>query len=251
MLLVARATRRGEKIEALLGQMGQTGPWLARRLSAALGREITKQSVYQWINGGTPREDDVVPAMAKIFGVHPSLLEDDRLEIPREEPILAKRSELLTVRETRMLMGNVAIPVWSGVMCGTDEDEGFSDDEVRTERVNAYYVDGHPENHVMCIPKGPSMAPRIQRADKVIVRLDPDVPPGHLVVARSPVNVNFIKKLVRLGPGREELQSLNPDFPPITMVEDWTIRGGVVTIIHPYEPGASNIEHNDGLYLRA
>lgn len=244
-------SRRGEKIEKLLTRMGQTAPWLARKLSEELGRNVPKQSVYQYIEGASPRDGSILPAIAKILGVRVELLEDDRLDLPEEEPLLAKKREAMTRDEELALWGDVAIPVWAGVSCGTEDDECFQEEEVRFEQVQAFYVAGKPENHVMCIPRGYSMAPRILRADRVVVRLDPDVPVGRLVVARSPNNQNFIKKLVKQNGFREELHSLNAEFPPITDLDGWSIKGGVVAIMHPYEGTGSNIEYDGGAYLRA
>jgi SOS-response transcriptional repressor LexA len=83
------------------------------------------------------------------------------------------------------------------------------------------------------------------------VRLDPDVPPGHIVIARSADNRNYVKKLIRSPSRTLELHSLNEQFKPITDLDGWTLKGGVTAILHTYEGGRPNIEWDEGRYLKA
>jgi SOS-response transcriptional repressor LexA len=95
-----------------------------------------------------------------------------------------------------------------------------------------------------------SMAPRIEHTEKALVRLDPDVPPGHIVIAKSPQGKRFLKKLARNN-GQLELQSLNKSFGPIRDLAGWELEGGVTAILHTYETGKPNYEWDDGRFLKA
>lgn len=146
----------------------------------------------------------------------------------------------------------VAIPVWRGVAAGVDGECGFLEaDRPEFREIPMFLTMGQPHRHVLCIASGMSMAPRIEHAERAVVKLDSDVPPNHIVVVRSDDNRNFIKKLCRGEHRRLELHSLNEHYPPITNLSGWTIKGGVVAILHAYEGGRPNIEWDEGRFLRA
>jgi len=146
----------------------------------------------------------------------------------------------------------VALPVWRGVVAGIEDECAFvASDEPEFREVPVFLTMGQPERHVLCIASGMSMAPRIEHTERAIVKLDPDVPPNHIVVARTDDNRNFIKKLTRAASHRLELHSLNEQFRPITNLTGWAIKGGVVAILHAYEGGKPNIEWDEGRFLRA
>jgi transcriptional regulator with XRE-family HTH domain len=145
----------------------------------------------------------------------------------------------------------VSLPVWRGVLAGADDEVTFEESEwPETRAIPAYITGGDYEQHVLCIASGQSMADRINHADRVVVRLDPDVPAGCMVVARSPEDKNYVKVL-RKNPqnGRLELHSVNGAYKVITELAQWRLKGGVIAILGPYE-GGRNIEFDDGRYLR-
>jgi phage repressor protein C with HTH and peptisase S24 domain len=146
----------------------------------------------------------------------------------------------------------VALPVWRGVVAGVEDECAFVEaDEPEFREIPVFLTMGQPDRHVLCIASGMSMAPRIEHTERAVVKLDPDVPPNHIVVARTDDNRNFIKKLSRSGTHRLELHSLNEQFRPIIDLKGWTIKGGVVAILHAYEGGKPNIEWDEGRFLRA
>jgi phage repressor protein C with HTH and peptisase S24 domain len=177
-----------------------------------------------------------------------------RREVPPEPPnIYPVRTDALPRGQQLIVEGLwVALPVWRGVTAGDEDECAFVQaDEPEFREVPAFLTMGQPHKHVLCIASGMSMAPRIEHTERAIVKLDPDVPPGHIVVARTEDNRNFIKKLARGHTHRLELHSLNEQFRPITHLSGWTIKGGVVAILHAYEGGRPNIEWDEGRFLRA
>ena len=146
---------------------------------------------------------------------------------------------------------NVALPLWRGVAASSGEECWYMEAETPEFGEVPYFLTlGHPERHILAVAKGMSMAPRVGHADKAIVRLDPDVPPGHIVVAENTEAKRYIKKLLRAD-GHLELHSLGDGFSPIVELDGWTLLGGVTAILHPYEAGRPNLEWDDGRYLRA
>lgn len=173
----------------------------------------------------------------------------EAIEPPNIQPI-APQNQTRSQRLITEAMW-VAIPVWRGVVAGDDGECAFVEsDQTEFREIPVFLTMGQPERHVLCIASGMSMSPRIDHAERAVVKLDPDVPPGHIVVARSDDNRNFIKKLSRKE-RQLELLSLNEQFQPITQLKGWTIKGGVVAILHSYEGGKPNIEWDEGRFLRA
>lgn len=170
---------------------------------------------------------------------------------PEQGNIRSKAREDLTPNERRIVEGlDVALPLWRGVVAGdTGECVFVEPDSPETREIPAFYTRGEPDRHVLVIASGMSMHPRIDHAERALIRLDPDVPAGHLVVARNPDGQNFIKRLVK-DSGALRLESLNAEFQPITDLKGWIMKGGVTAIFHAYEPGRANIEWDDGRYLR-
>jgi SOS-response transcriptional repressor LexA len=203
-------------------------------------------------------------SMNQLWGIPPEFWEDDdmtksevirylqNLSLKDEGPnVKAKHPDNLNRTEEAWREGNrYAVPVWRGVAAGDpDLDECYFDDDATERReVPAAFIVGDPEKHVMGIASGMSMSPRISHAERILLRLDPDVPPGHLVIARSPESRNYIKRLVK-NDQTLELHSINPDYKPITRREGWHILGGVVVIWHTYEKGVPNIEFDEGRWL--
>jgi len=203
--------------------------------------------------------EDMLDRVAGVFSVPGEWFFDGGDEPPpatqlkEEEPNIRpkaqgdlSRSEL-SLRDYLM----VAIPVWRGVMAGSDDECVFVEpSELEFREVPLYLTLGQPEKHVLCIASGVSMSPRIEHSERMLIRLDPDVPVGCLVVAkRADDGANFIKRLTR-GQRNLELTSLNGAYAPITELNGWEIRGGVTVIWKRYEPGTPNLEWDDGRFLR-
>ena len=203
-----------------------------------------------------------VPRIAELLDIREEWLFDGSDTPPtaarRSGP--AEPSNIRPVRTEELSRGQqfvaeglwVALPVWRGVAAGDEGECAFVEAETPEFReIPAFLTMGQPERHVICIATGMSMAPRIEHTERAVVKLDPDVPPGHIVVARTDDNRNFLKRLSRGGNHRLELHSLNEQFRPITNLRGWVIKGGVVAILHAYEGGKPNIEWDEGRFLRA
>ena len=199
---------------------------------------------------------DVVQSLARAWKIPAEWFWDGKNDRPpsvvREHPDRVYEVEPRNKVERLMTIGDrVAIPVWRGALLGSDEEDHFDEDDGQPMEFAAFYTLGDPDRHVVCIPKGNSMQPRILSYARVLVRLDPDVPPGHLVAAQKPTGAIYIKRFIRGSDGRVELHSVNTEYPPIDELDDWIIRGGVVLIQHDPAPGTANIEWAEGRYLRA
>ncbi|MHB8637493.1 MAG: XRE family transcriptional regulator [Fimbriimonadaceae bacterium] len=144
----------------------------------------------------------------------------------------------------------VMLAVWRGVMAGDGDCEFWLSDTPEFRAIPSFLASSDPDGHVLCIASGLSMTPRIDHAERAVVRLDPDPPIGAIVVARRPDGANFIKVLRKHSSLRLELHSLNPEFGPITELKDWALKGFVVAILHTYTGQGANIEYDDGRPLR-
>ena len=203
--------------------------------------------------------NDKIPILSGIFNIIESWWNDgtDKLpiEVRRNQPfepsnVEAKYPlELDRIEERMREASNFLVPVWTGVDAGDAEECYFEDEGIEPQAIPSYFITGNPELFVLCRVRGMSMYPRIEHSERVLVKLDPDVPPNHLVVARSPDGRNYIKRLVR-SEGKLELRSVNDAFSPIIKVDGWIVKGGVTVIWHAYEEGRANIEWNEGAYLR-
>jgi hypothetical protein len=238
---------RKEKIQRRLKQLGQNPNWLARKI------EKPKQSVYQWIEGGNPRDESIWPAVAKVLGIKDyRVLIDDALDLPDASPdeVAIASADEVPDHLRGFLRGDFAIlPVWQSVLAGTDGECAFVDpDSPQWEEVPAMFVGHDVERHVLCFASGTSMSPRIRQGDRIIVRLDPAPPRNSLVIAESPERRRYVKVLRETD--HLELHSVNSKFEPITDTTDWTLIGSVTTILGAYEGGA-NIEWDFGRALRA
>jgi SOS-response transcriptional repressor LexA/DNA-binding XRE family transcriptional regulator len=203
--------------------------------------------------------DRRIGACCEILGISRDwLLSDDdeplSLRVPLVTPSVTEVSRTdMTPSEVRLTKGGkVAIPMWRGVAAGSPNEEGYFDDPASPEfvEIDALFVtSGSP--HVMCVAHGDSMAPRIADRERALVKIDPDVATGYIVVARDSNGRNYIKRHVRGDRGRRELHSVNGDYPPITDVYNWEIRGGVIAILKDAAAGTPNMEYDFGNYLRA
>jgi transcriptional regulator with XRE-family HTH domain len=144
----------------------------------------------------------------------------------------------------------VMLAVWRGVMASDGQCEFWTSESPEFRSIPNFLAGNDPERHVLCIASGLSMSPRLDHAERAVVRLDPDPPIGSLVIARRPDGANFIKAL-RRGSTRLELHSINPEFAPILELQDWALKGYVVAILHTYTGQGANIEWDDGRPLRA
>ena len=144
----------------------------------------------------------------------------------------------------------VMLAVWRGVMAGDGDCEFWLSDTPEFRAIPSFLASSDPDGHVLCIASGLSMTPRIDHAERAVVKLDPDPPIGAIVVARRPDGANFIKVLRKHPSLHLELQSLNPEFAPITELKHWALKGYVVAILHTYTGQGANIEYDDGRPLR-
>lgn len=229
-----------------------------KELALKLG--LSTSTIGRWESQNHIPEDKL-PHLSAIFGVPVDWFTngDDTLpsEVARvglQEPtnLGGVLPAAMTRTEREMVSGQYAsLPVWEAVLGSGEEELSFiENDRPEFKEIPAFYTLGHPERHVLCIIKGMSMAPRIEHSERALIKLDPNVPPEHLVVARSPDQRNFIKRLVKRS-GRLELHSVNKEFRPITDLTDWELKGGVIMIEHVYEIGKPNIEWDHGRFLRA
>lgn len=228
-----------------------------KELAAALG--VDTSSVGRW------ESQDHIPVahitkISEFLNVKEDWLFDGSDVPPTQARRVPENSNIRPVHPSQLSKSErymqqdmwAAIPVWRGVAAGDDQECAFVEaDRPEFREIPVFLTMGHPDRHVLCIASGMSMSPRIEHAERAIVRLDPDVPPGHIVVARSDDNRNFIKKLARGEERRLELHSLNAKFAPIVHLNGWTIKGGVVAILHSYEGGRPNIEWDEGRFLKA
>lgn len=67
---------------------------------------------------------------------------------------------------------------------------------------------------------GDSMAPAIHSGDVILVRLGGELVRGAIVVARTADDGYVVKRVGRAAAKRVELESLNPDYAPITIPRD-------------------------------
>lgn len=250
----------------------------AKRAAAKAAREAKKTAMHRWVKRVMDREGMIQQEFADALGFQRSTIGNyisGERPVPRafvnrvreifphaerapefeEEPanIRSKStSDLTQVERILIEAGTVAIPVWRGVAAGEEQECSFEDDSFEPPKeIPAFFIQGaNVDQHVLCIASGYSMEPRILDGERALVRFDPDVPPGHLVVARSPEGLNFIKKLVLVN-GRKELHSVNDQYHPISNLHGWSLKGGVVLILKHYVAGQPNMEWDWGRYLRA
>lgn len=197
--------------------------------------------------------------LASIFAVDEGWFFDGREEPPPvvqlkdEEPNIRPKPQGDLTRSEMSLKDFLmaAVPVWRSVRAGSGDECVFIEpSEIESREVPLYLTLGQPEKHVLCIASGMSMSPRIEHSERMLIRLDPDVPVGCLVVARRAEDgANFVKRLTR-EKNALQLTSLNGTYAPITDLDGWEIRGGVTVIWKRYEPGTPNLEWDDGRFLR-
>ena len=69
--------------------------------------------------------------------------------------------------------------------------------------------------HVALRVRGDSMEPLLHAGDTILIKLDPELRRGAVVVARRPDDGYVVKRVSRVGPRVVELASLNAGYPPI------------------------------------
>lgn len=146
----------------------------------------------------------------------------------------------------------VAVPWYKGAMLGDGLEECFETDDGEMYEVPSWVVTSEPEKHAVLTPTGMSMYPRIEPGSMVVVRFDPNPPPGSLICAMSPEGGRYVKGyILNTKDKRIELHSVNTEFGVIDKLDGWTIVGVVVLIKKPYvNPGEPNIEWNEGRCLK-
>lgn len=76
-------------------------------------------------------------------------------------------------------------------------------------------ADVSPGQHVALTVAGDSMEPLLHAGDTILIKLDPELRRGAVVVARRPDDGYVVKRVSRVGPKVVELASLNVGYPPI------------------------------------
>lgn len=222
-------------------------------LATRLG--VSRSSVARWETEGTPPTEALLQ-VASWLGIDPDWFTDGASGEPRFRADVAGNARAVRPAEKERAASSftrgdqVLLPIWRGVIAGEGECEFWPSDSVEFRVAPAFLASSDPESHVLCIASGLSMAPRIDHAEKAIVKIDPDPPIGAIVIARRPDGANFIKVLRKVDDRRLELHSLNPEFTPISELRDWQLKGYVVAILHTYNGTGANIEWDDGRPLR-
>jgi phage repressor protein C with HTH and peptisase S24 domain len=146
----------------------------------------------------------------------------------------------------------VAVPWYKGAMLGDGLEEYFAPDDGEMYEVPSWVVTSEPERHIVLTPAGMSMYPRIEPGSMVVVRLEPNPPPGSLIFAMSPDGARYVKGYILNGKEKRlELHSVNPEFGAITKLDGWVVVGSVVLIKKPYvSPGDANMEWDEGRCLK-
>lgn len=236
---------RRNKILTRLEQISRTPAWLARKL------DRNKQSVYHWIAGAEPRDENVWPEVARLLGIPLQALLDDAVPLPSLalDEVQTLGAAVVPGPVQSLMRGDaMLLPVWRGVAAGLQDECYFVSESAEFMEVPAFLAGREQDRHVVCVAAGTSMSPRLRQGDRAIVRLDPNPPRNTLVVAQNPDGRRFIKALREKD--HFELHSINESFPAIKDVSGWQLLGSVVAIWGQYEAGGPNIEWDGGRPLR-
>lgn len=205
---------------------------------------------------------DILRPLIELTGVPESWFRDGKVNDPPgpriwEEAIGEARVKAVRAEEQTRNMRlfatttEVELPVWRSTMASGEDECEFVDNQGDARMlVPSFFLSNHnPDEFIVCVPSGVSMAPRIVQGDFIIARLNPAPPPGTIVIARKPEGNNFVKVL-KMADGRLELHSINQKVPPIKDLDQWVTRASVVGIWKPYILDSPNIEFNGGTPLR-
>jgi SOS-response transcriptional repressor LexA len=77
---------------------------------------------------------------------------------------------------------------------------------------------------------GDSMVPLLHDGDTILVKLGEEIVPDAVVVARVPDGGYVVKRVGGIAGSRVELESLNPDYPPIVIARDPSLVLGTVLL---------------------
>ena len=77
---------------------------------------------------------------------------------------------------------------------------------------------------------GDSMVPLLHDGDTILVKLGDEIVPDAVVVARVPDGGYVVKRVGGIAGSRVELESLNPDYPPIVIARDPSLVLGTVLL---------------------
>lgn len=96
--------------------------------------------------------------------------------------------------------------------------------------------------HVALTVSGDSMEPLLHEGDTILIKLDPEVRRGAVVVARRPDDGYVVKRVSRVGPKVVELASLNAGYPPIRIPRRDDLVLGTVLMCWRQDPGTRQLE---------
>jgi len=91
--------------------------------------------------------------------------------------------------------------------------------------------DGAPDGRYVALRvTGDSMVPLLHDGDTILVKLGDELVPDAVVVARVPDGGYVVKRVGGLAGSRVELESFNPDYPPIVIPRDPSLVLGTVLL---------------------
>jgi len=219
---------------------------------------VTREAVAKWESFASINKPpvSVVARVARLWHIPEAWFYDGE-DTPPPLPADTPPGNAWVAQVSREMAGHLSatealVAVWRGVVCGPADECAFMEpDSPEFRAISIAYIQGDPENYVLCVASGASMFPRIAQGEETIIRRETNPSAGDIVLVRHPDGQMFLKVLRLARNGRPELHSVNPEFSPITAVDGWQYIGIAVFIRHAYRPGEANIEYDDGRALRA
>lgn len=225
-----------DRATTLLKELGKSPGWVARKLG------LNKQSVYNWFEDASPRDESQWPQIIAFLEREVAMLRASQAGEPQ--------LRALEPRSRYPLGTSVILPLLRA-HASNDDECYFDEDSQDFQEMTAIVLTGDPEQYRLLQIIGGSASPRINHAELALLRLNPAPPLGALVVCRSPDQRLYLKALkAGTPPIPYELHALHPAFKTIKSVRGWTFVGHIEAIIKSAEPGKANIEFDGGKPLR-
>jgi len=176
---------------------------------------LSKGAIQQWKDNKHAPSIENLTKVAKTLNVSVEYLTGDSQYRNQNDMI---NHFMQTTDQDELARTSTMIPVQDIVRAGIPNHEL---DMPSPEDVLDYVP--YPENAhgklYACKIKGNSMSPRIQDGDVVIFRLQPDAENGDIVIAKVNGDDACCKRLIK-NKDTITLQSLNPDYAPMTFNRD-------------------------------